>query len=139
MNRLAALAALGLMALGFIARPGRAGALGSARLLVDLVDAPRGLVHVVETLDAGPGPLTLTYPRWIPGEHAPNAPIADLAGLGFEARLAGGRSRVVPWTRDPLDLFAFTVVSNVPPTPPAKSIVSNAGDGGMFVSTNWIL
>ena len=110
MNRLAALAALGFMALGFIAPPARAVALGSTRLLVDLVDAPRGLVHVVETLDAGPGPLTLTYPRWIPGEHAPNAPIADLAGLGFEARLAGGRSRVVPWTRDPLDLFAFTVV-----------------------------
>jgi predicted metalloprotease with PDZ domain len=65
---------------------------------------------VVETLDAGPGPLTLTYPRWIPGEHAPDAPIADLAGLVFEARLAGGGSRVVPWARNPLDLFAFTVV-----------------------------
>jgi len=105
-KRLASLAALGLLA---IAEPARSATPGSARLAVDLRDAPRGLVHVVEMLDAGPGPLTLTYPKWIPGEHSPDAPIADLAGLEFEVRLAGGEARVVPWTRDPLDLFAFSV------------------------------
>jgi predicted metalloprotease with PDZ domain len=106
-NRLVAIAALGLIAL---AAPARAAAPASARLEVDLVDAPRGFVHVVEMLDAAPGPLTLAYPEWIPGEHAPDAPIADLAGLVFEARMAGGTTRVLPWTRDALDLYAFTVV-----------------------------
>ncbi len=28
-----------------------------------------------------PGPLTLLYPKYLPGEHGPTGPIADLAGL----------------------------------------------------------
>ena len=30
-----------------------------------------------------PGDLTLYYPKWIPGEHAPDGPVIDLAGLKF--------------------------------------------------------
>jgi predicted metalloprotease with PDZ domain len=75
-----------------------------ATLEVDLTDAPRGVFHAVETLPAGPGPLTLVLPRWIPGEHGPTGPIGDLAGLVFSVD-----GRTLPWTRDPVDLFAFRV------------------------------
>src|SRR5258705_10003162 len=69
-----------------LASAARAEAPASATLDVDLTDSPRGLFHAVETLPAAPGPLTLEFPRWIPGEHGPTGPIGDLAGLVFEAR-----------------------------------------------------
>ncbi len=89
------------------AAPASAGAPTSATLDVDLTQAWRGIFHAVETMPAAPGELTLALPRWIPGEHGPTGPIDDLAGLVFEAADAAGTARTVPWTRDPLDLFAF--------------------------------
>ena len=41
------------------------------RLRVDATDAPRRLFHVQMTIPARPGPMTLLYPEWIPGEHMP--------------------------------------------------------------------
>ena len=75
---------------------------GPIRLDVDLTEAPRRIYHAHETLPVVPGPLTLLYPQWIPGEHGPTGPIADLAGLAFTA---GGRE--VAWRRDPLDMYTF--------------------------------
>jgi len=49
-----------------------------------------------------PGPLVLYYPEWIPGEHMPDGPIIDVAGLKF---IANGK--MIPWRRDLLDMFAF--------------------------------
>src|SRR5262249_45560417 len=49
-----------------------------------------------------PGDFTLVYPKWIPGEHAPNGPIVDVSGLHFR-----GNGREIPWRRDDLDLYAF--------------------------------
>jgi hypothetical protein len=40
---------------------------------VDATDAPRRLFHVQMTIPARPGPMTLLYPEWIPGEHAQRA------------------------------------------------------------------
>ncbi|HEV8632074.1 MAG TPA: M61 family peptidase [Thermoanaerobaculia bacterium] len=68
----------------------------------DLRDAPRNLVHARLVIPAAPGPLTLYYPKWIPGEHSPSGPVRDLAGLHFRA---GGQE--IPWHRDPLDMFAL--------------------------------
>ncbi|MGH9354474.1 MAG: M61 family peptidase, partial [Terriglobia bacterium] len=51
-----------------------------------------------------PGPLTLYYPKWIPGEHAPDGPILNLTGLKFSAN-----GEPVRWRRDLLDMFAFHV------------------------------
>jgi len=51
-----------------------------------------------------PGPLTLYYPKWIPGEHGPNGPVASLSGLKFSAN-----GKTIPWQRDLLDLFTFHV------------------------------
>jgi predicted metalloprotease with PDZ domain len=49
-----------------------------------------------------PGPLVLYYPEWIPGEHMPDGPIVDVAGLKF-----AGNGKAIPWRRDLLDMFAF--------------------------------
>ena len=71
-------------------------------LNVDLTEAPRKLLRSRLVIPAKPGPLTLCYPRWIPGEHAPAGPIADLAGLKFRS---GGKP--LAWERDDVDLFSF--------------------------------
>src|SRR5437879_1414196 len=74
----------------------------SIRLAVDLSAAPRNIVHSKLTLAARPGPLTLVYPKWIPGNHRPSGPIANLTGLKITA---GGQS--IKWQRDPIDMYAF--------------------------------
>src|SRR4051794_41135993 len=63
------------------------------RLEVDAREAPRKILHAKLVIPAAPGPLTLLYPKWLPGEHGPTGPIADLAGLKIAA--AG---RAIPWT-----------------------------------------
>jgi len=73
-------------------------------LHVDASEAPRKIFHVRMAIPAPPGPLTLVYPKWIPGEHGPTGPIVNLAGLRIEAN-----GRELPWRRDPRDMFAFHV------------------------------
>jgi predicted metalloprotease with PDZ domain len=72
------------------------------RIEVDATDAPRSILHARLTLPAQAGPLTLLYPKWIPGEHAPTGPVTDLVGLKMSA--AG---QPVPWVRDSEDMFVF--------------------------------
>jgi predicted metalloprotease with PDZ domain len=76
----------------------------SITISVDATSAPRKLLRARLHIPASPGPLTLLYPKWIPGEHAPDGPIADLAALHFSA--AG---KDVSWQRDPFDMFAFHI------------------------------
>jgi predicted metalloprotease with PDZ domain len=71
-------------------------------LSVDATEAPRKLFHARMTMPVTPGPLTLVYPEWIPGEHGPTGPIVNLAGLKFTA---GGKT--IPWRRDEVDMYAF--------------------------------
>ena len=73
-------------------------------LTVDATQAPIKLVHSHIVMPVKPGPLTLYYPKWIPGEHGPNGPVASLSGLKFSATGKG-----IPWQRDLLDLFTFHV------------------------------
>ncbi len=72
------------------------------RLSVDASEASRRILHAKIEIPAAPGPLTLVYPEWIPGEHEPSGPIVNLAGLKFRA---GGRE--IPWRRDRVDMYAF--------------------------------
>lgn len=82
---------------------------GTIVLAVDASDVTRGIFAVTETIPVGAaGPLTLLYPQWLPGEHSPGGPIAELAGLRV-----GDGSRSIPWERDPVEVHAFHV--NVPP------------------------
>jgi predicted metalloprotease with PDZ domain len=76
-------------------------------LEVDASDAPRNIFHAHLTIPAKPGPFTLVYPKWIPGNHRPSGPIANLTGLHFEA--AG---KPLAWERDPVDMYSFHV--NIP-------------------------
>lgn len=48
---------------------------------VDLSQAPQRIRHARLVMPVEPGPLTLLYPKTLPGEHGPTGPIADLAGL----------------------------------------------------------
>lgn len=72
-----------------------------AHLSVDLQEAARRIFHVRLVLPAKPGPLTLLYPKWIPGEHAPDGPIEQLVGLKFTAS-----GKTLPWRRDDVELYA---------------------------------
>jgi predicted metalloprotease with PDZ domain len=76
---------------------------GTIRLTVDATDTARGIFRVKEVIPVpGGGPLTLLYPEWLPGNHAPRGPIDDIAGFRFTA---GGRE--LAWKRDPVDGYAI--------------------------------
>ncbi len=78
------------------------GALGVA---VDATDLSHGVFAVRETVPlAGPGPMILTYPRWLPGAHNPGGSIDKVAGLIIHAD-----GKRVEWTRDPVDVYAFHI------------------------------
>jgi predicted metalloprotease with PDZ domain len=72
------------------------------RIAVDLRDATKYIFHAKLEFPTKEGPLTLVYPKWIPGDHAPTGPILDLTGLKFRA---GGKE--IPWLRDDVDVYAF--------------------------------
>ena len=112
--RAAIAAGLFSLSFAFVPAAGRAQAAGAQppgrvpmQLTVDTSEVERGYVHVSERIGVAPGPLTLVYPKWIPGEHAPSGPIANVAGLEIRA---GGRR--LAWVRDLVDLYAYHV--NVP-------------------------
>src|SRR3954466_6674278 len=73
-------------------------------LAVAATDAPRGVFHSRLTIPAAPGPLTLAYPKWVQGEHAPSGPLMQVAGFTVSA---GGKALV--WRGDPLDMFLVRV------------------------------
>lgn len=71
-------------------------------LAVDATDAARNVVHTRLAIPVRPGPLTLFYPKWIPGEHSPTGPINDLVGLKLSAS-----GKPIAWRRDDVEMFAF--------------------------------
>ncbi len=76
---------------------------GTIRLTVDATDTTRGIFRVKEVIPvAQAGRLTLLYPEWLPGNHAPRGPIDDVAGFKFTANGA-----VIPWKRDPVNVYAI--------------------------------
>lgn len=95
---------VGSLALGEISvplAPVSAQNTSAVTLSVDLQEAARRIFHVHLMVPAKPGPLTLLYPKWIPGEHAPDGPIEQVVGLKFTA---GGKT--LPWRRDDVELYA---------------------------------
>jgi predicted metalloprotease with PDZ domain len=76
-------------------------------IAVDATTAPRKIFHASLKVPATAGDLTLYYPKWIPGEHAPDGPVVDLAGLFFKAN-----GQPLKWRRDLLD--GFTIHVEVP-------------------------
>jgi len=76
---------------------------GELTLRVDATDVERGILRVRELIPVrAAGPLTLLYPKWLPGYHSPQAPIELFAGLEIQA--AG---KPLDWKRDPVEVHAF--------------------------------
>ena len=71
---------------------------------VDASQVPGHILHAHLKIPAAPGPLSLFYPKWIPGEHGPTGPIADLSGLRVTAN-----GSPVSWNRDPVEMYQFHV------------------------------
>lgn len=82
---------------------------GILQVAVDATDTVQGIYKVTQTIPLPdtlpvPGKLTMLFPKWLPGKHGPRGEIEKLARLEISAG-----NRVLPWTRDPLDVTAFTV------------------------------
>ena len=78
------------------------------RMNVDATEAAHNLLRTQLTIKVKPGPLSLFYPKWIPGEHSPTGPLNDMVSLKLTAN-----GNPIPWTRDEVEMFAFRCV--VPP------------------------
>ena len=106
------LAAAGAVLVLNLAAPARSGAAAEeyaapadapqADIQVDAREAPRGIMSAHLTLPVAAGPLTLVYPKWLPGYHSPAGPLTSLGGPIFKAN-----GETLPWRRDPVDLNAF--------------------------------
>ncbi|HEX4267082.1 MAG TPA: hypothetical protein VHY36_04290 [Steroidobacteraceae bacterium] len=75
---------------------------GPVALTVRLAHPSQRIFDVHEVMPVTPGALTLYYPKWVPGDHAPDGPIGDMMGLEITA---GGKR--LAWLRDQEDMFAF--------------------------------
>src|ERR1700689_5387008 len=72
---------------------------GPIRLLVDASQAPQKILHARMEIPVSAGPLTLYYPEWIPGEHMPDGPIIEVAGMKFS-----GGGKTIAWRRDLVEM-----------------------------------
>jgi len=75
---------------------------GVLTLAVDATDLDHRVLVVHETIPVAPGPLTLLFPRWLPGYHGPYGQPSRLAGLVIKA----GDQRLA-WLRDPVDPLQY--------------------------------
>ena len=97
-----------LLWLGFVFLPAAAQPRATSPGIVLEVDAttvPRKILSAHESFPVtSPSAHTvdLVYPQWIPGNHAPTGPVADLVNLRFSA---DGNS--IAWARDPVDMYRF--------------------------------
>ncbi|HEU0066949.1 MAG TPA: peptidase M61 [Sphingomonas sp.] len=107
---------------------------GTMTIDVDATDTERGIFKVRQTIPVPhSGAMTLLFPKWIPGGHTPRGEIEKLAGLVVRAN-----GRVLPWTRDTVDVYAFHI--DVPAG--AKTLAvdfqflsATKGDQGRIVAT----
>ena len=104
MKRLSALlAAIALFAsLPCVAQTHANQAAGTVELTVRLPNPQQKLLYVHEVMPVPPGPLTLYYPKYIPGDHAPDGPIGTMMGLEISAN-----GKRIAWHRDEVDMFTF--------------------------------
>jgi len=77
-------------------------------ITADLSDAPRKLYHAEIDIPVKAGVVSLTTPKWIPGNHRPTGPVDDIVGVVFT-----GNGQTLKWRRDDADLYQFHVT--VPP------------------------
>ena len=77
--------------------------LGVIDLQVDASNVAQKIVKVHERIPVRPGPLTLLYPQWQLGAHAPaDGSLSKLAGMMLHAD-----QQRIEWKRDPVNVYAF--------------------------------
>lgn len=72
------------------------------QITADLSEAPRKIYHAEIDFPVTAGPLALTTPEWIPGNHMPTGPAAEIVGVVFTAN-----GQKLQWRRDDTDLYQF--------------------------------
>jgi predicted metalloprotease with PDZ domain len=78
---------------------------GLLKVQVDATDLDRHIFRVHETIPVGKaGPMTILYPQWLPGNHAPSGPLKNIGGIAFSA---GGKP--ITWFRDPVEVYSFHI------------------------------
>jgi predicted metalloprotease with PDZ domain len=77
-------------------------------LMLDATEVGRQLLHAQLVVPVNPGPLTLAYPKWIPGDHAPTGPIDSLVDLKLSTN-----GQPLTWRRDLVEPYLIHCV--VPP------------------------
>ncbi len=111
---------------------------GTMTLRVDATDLDQNIFKVQQTIPVPTaGPMTLLFPAWLPGNHAPRGQVEKVAGLVIKA---GGK--VLTWKRDPVDVYAFHV--DVPSGTRALDVSfsflsATAADQGRIVVTREML
>jgi predicted metalloprotease with PDZ domain len=79
---------------------------GTITVKVDATDIDRAIFRVQQRIPVtATAQVTLQFPRWLPGNHAPRGQIEKLTGLVIKA---GGK--ILAWKRDPVDVYAFHVM-----------------------------
>ncbi len=101
-------------------------------VVLDARDASRGLMYSHMTIPVKPGAFTFVYPKWIPGEHGPTGPLANISQIHVSAN-----GHALAWQRDVVDMYAFhvdvpsgvsainvdfTVLTNAPDTMSSKNV-----------------
>lgn len=105
---------------------------GTMTLDIDATDLSRAIFTTRETLTGvSAGPMTLLFPKWLPGNHSPSGQLDKLAGLHIR-----GGGKELAWTRDPVDVYAFHI--DVPAGVKAldmdmQFLSATAGDQGSVV------
>ena len=77
-------------------------------IVFDARKVPLGLAYTHMTIPVAPGPFTIDYPEWIPGEHSASGPLNDMSELVVRAN-----GKPLAWHRDQVDMYAFHL--DVPP------------------------
>lgn len=78
---------------------------GTLKLDIDARNVEQRIIHARQTIPTRSGArLTLLYPMWMPGNHAPRGPLQNLAGLHIKG---GGKD--LDWRRDPVEMAAIHV------------------------------
>ena len=110
---------------------------GTMTLKVDATDLNRAIFRVQQRIPVESGPVTLLFPKWLPGNHAPRGQIEKLTGLVIKAN-----GKTLVWKRETIDVFAFTV--NAPSGTRAldvsfEFVSATAPDQGRIVVTQEML
>ena len=94
----------GILFLSFLSTVSHAGRTAPVlRMEVNATEISRLLLHSRVEIPCEDGSLTVWYPKWIPGVHAPGGPVQNLGGLFFESP----KGERLDWRRDQEELYRF--------------------------------